>query len=330
MKVSVIIPCHNDLDYLKNVVLTLILTQWGVNEVEILIVNDGSINPDGSLLLLKGYECWNPVLKMIDNPKNYGVGYSFDRGVQEATGDIIILTACDVFPRGRSWFSDVVRACTEHPNEIGCAATIKLSPDNLEMNDASERLYGADLIYKYNGFKEEWKSDILRTDGNYTSILEAKWRTTKDSNEPYEIPCLLGAFYFTTKEFYQKIRGFDTEKGNEWCGHKKYACLEPMLSLKARVYGGTTLIYPNIEVGHVFNRPIEGARSKDYQFWNRLWCAETMFTEEARQSLYSHLKFEHNLSIAQKWIKIHKQTIERVRNRNIKEGNLISIPCLNL
>lgn len=325
MRVSIIIPTHNDFEYLDRVINALIRGSLYDFDGEIILVNDGSIDKDGTALLIQQrYEFGFPLVKVIENKKNYGVGYAFDRGVQEASGDILVLTACDVFPRGRSWLTDVVSAVETHPNSIGCATTIKLTPDNLDMTDASERYYGANLIHKYNGFKEEWRSKILRTNGHYMSILEGQWRHTKDSNEPYEVPCLLGALYFLTKDFYNKIYGFDTEKGNEWRGHKKYACLEPMLSLKARVYGGTTMLHPNIEVGHVFNRKIEGARSKDYQYWNKLWCAETMFSEEARQSLYSHLKFEHNLSVAQQWVKIHKKTIEEVRNRNIKEGTLIS------
>jgi len=309
MKVSIIIPTHSDFEYLERVVWNLIQTEWVGRDYEIIIVNDGSIWPDGTPMDLQEAFYQLDECRVIDNHKNYGVGHSFDRGVSEAQGDIVILTACDVFPKGGSWLVDVINAVKTHPQEIGCAVTLGLSPDNLNMDDADQRYYGADLIYKYNGFKEEWKSKLLNTDGNYTSILEGKWRTTKDSDEPYEIPCLLGAFYFTTKEFYSKIGGFDTEKGNEWRGHKRWSNLEPMLSLKARVYGGTTRLYPNIEVGHIFNRKVEGARSKDYQFWNRLWIAETMFTEDARKSLYDHLKFEHNLSVAQHWIKIHKKTV---------------------
>ena len=179
------------------------------------------------------------------------------------------------------------------------------------------------MVWKYEGYNEKYVSKILRTDGHYTQIIKGQWRKTMDGEEPYEVPCLMGAFYACTKEFYQRIHGFDTVKGELWQGHKKWGHLEPMLSLKARVYGGNTMIVPSVEVGHIFNRPTDGVRSKDFQIWNSLWIAETMLTERCRAELYSFLKAEHNLSVAQKWIEQNKSNVLKVRERNEREGKLI-------
>lgn len=322
MKVSVIIPVHNDLDYLDQTIYSLLWEEDGV-DLEIIVINDGSIRQDGSPLEMKNWWGYPEIISVFNNDKCYGIGYAFDRGVELAQGEIIILSGADVLPKGRKCLKSLIETLKMNPDSILCCTTLGLSPDNLDLDSPNDRYYGADLVWKYAGYNEKYVSKILRTDGHYTQIIKGQWRKTKDGEEPYEVPCLLGAFYACSKEFYTRIGGFDTVKGELWQGHKKWGHLEPMLSLKARVYGGNTMIVPSVEVGHIFNRAVDGVRSKDYQIWNSLWIAETMLTERCRVELYSFLKAEHNLSVAQKWIQQNKSTVLKVRDRNEREGKLI-------
>jgi hypothetical protein len=324
MRISVIIPVKNDFEYLDRVISTLLWDSPYDLDIEIIIINDGSINTDGTKLSIKYWFGHYQCVRVIENDKNYGVGYSFDRGAEMAIGDILVFTACDVFPNGGRCFYDISNLINTYPNEIGCATTIKLIPDNLNMNNDTQRYYGADLLLKYNGFNEKWKSRILRTDGNYTEILKGQWRTTLDSPEPYKITCLMGGLYFCTKEFYQKMHGFDTYKGEQFRGHMKWGHLEPFLSLKAEMYGDGCRLYPEIEVGHVFGRKTEGARGAEYQYWNALWIAYTMLEDDLRDELLDFLKPNHQYSIAQQWVKQHKNVIYEVRERNHREGKLIN------
>ena len=255
------------------------------------------------------------------------MGYSFDRGAEVATGGILILMGSDVFVRGGSVLNRIIESVKRHPNEIGCATCLGLSPGNLDM-DAKDitRRYGADIKWTVGTDDLPPDSKLRRKKGGYTSIIEGQWRRGKDSDKPYIVSCLMGAFYWCSKEFYQRIHGFDTEKGNEWQGHKRWACLEPFLSIKAQVYGGAVRVYPDIEVGHVFGRKTEGARSADFQWWNRYWVAHTMLEEGFRQELLSFPRHEWNKSVAEQWIRLHQSTVQKVRERNQREGKLISKP----
>ena len=119
----------------------------------------------------------------------------------------------------------------------------------------------------------------------------------------------------TSKEFYQKMHGFDTVKGEQFRGHMKWGHLEPMLSLKAEMYGDGCRLYPDIEVGHVFGRKTEGARSAEYQYWNALWIAHTMLDKDLRDELLDFIKPNFQYGIAQQWVKQHRRAGQSHRHR---------------
>jgi glycosyltransferase involved in cell wall biosynthesis len=70
MKVSVIIPCYNDGQYLKNAVASVVnIKSPGI---ELIIVNDGSSDPE-TLLLLDSYTAEG--LKVLSH-ENRGLAYT--------------------------------------------------------------------------------------------------------------------------------------------------------------------------------------------------------------------------------------------------------------
>ena len=91
MKISVIIPCFNEhktintiLDKLKN------LSNF---DKEIIIIDDFS--NDGTKEILQKIENSDEI-KTIFNEKNFGKGYCIKKGIEEASGDIIIIQDADL------------------------------------------------------------------------------------------------------------------------------------------------------------------------------------------------------------------------------------------
>jgi glycosyltransferase involved in cell wall biosynthesis len=91
MKISVIIPCFNEhktinaiLDKLKNLI--------NFNK-EIIIVDDFS--NDGTKEILQKIENSDEI-KTIFNEKNFGKGYCIKKGIEKASGDIIIIQDADL------------------------------------------------------------------------------------------------------------------------------------------------------------------------------------------------------------------------------------------
>jgi len=91
MKISVIIPCFNEHKTI-NTILDKLKNLSNFNK-EIIIVDDFS--NDGTKEILQKIENSGEI-KKIFNEKNFGKGYCIKKGIDEASGDIIIIQDADL------------------------------------------------------------------------------------------------------------------------------------------------------------------------------------------------------------------------------------------
>jgi glycosyltransferase involved in cell wall biosynthesis len=91
MKLSIIIPCYNEVKTIKRIIEKIILVC--PYKIEIIVIDDFST--DGSREALLSIDKAK-IYKLILNEKNFGKGYSINRGIQESTGEIIILQDADL------------------------------------------------------------------------------------------------------------------------------------------------------------------------------------------------------------------------------------------
>ena len=322
--VSVCIPAHNEGDLLKSVLSNLITTAE-TEDFEIILFNDGSKDSSCRFQPLKIKTDFRN-LRIENSPIQYGVGYGIDRAVECATNDFIVIMGADIIT-DYGWLKSVVNALKTHPDTIGCSACVGISPKNMDMHREGRKIrYGADMLVQmdFNDLPKGTQENLIRHKRySYTDLFRAKWRWGKDSDEPYEIPCLLGAFYFCKKEFYQKIHGFDTEAHKRYQGHMNWGHLEPFLSLKAYLYGGSCKVFPNIETGHIFGRITKRHRNRamkpSYSVWNALWIAYTMCDAELRDYLINWLDSELALNRAKTYVRKNMESLLKVRERNKEE-----------
>jgi hypothetical protein len=153
--------------------------------------------------------------------------------------------------------------------------------------------------------------------------MKGKWLPGKLKDEPYEIACLMGAFYFTSKSYYTSLHGWDTIPGVRYSAHTGWGHLEPYISLKSWLYGGGCTMYPDIEAGHVFARVTrskkwdKGARSASTRWFNALFILETMVLDSRiKESIYNHIIPERNYNHGKHMIKANWGKVVEVRERN--------------
>lgn len=91
IKVSVIIPIYNVSKYLEEFLVSL--QKQTFKDIEIILINDGST--DGSLEIIEKYILSSSNMRVINNEKNIGAGYSRNIGLKNAKGKYIIFLDSD-------------------------------------------------------------------------------------------------------------------------------------------------------------------------------------------------------------------------------------------
>jgi glycosyltransferase involved in cell wall biosynthesis len=91
MKLSVIMPVYNERATLREVIERVIAVPL---ELELICVDDGSC--DGSREILDGLQNQYPQLRIFLQANNMGKGAALRRGIQQATGDFVIIQDADL------------------------------------------------------------------------------------------------------------------------------------------------------------------------------------------------------------------------------------------
>ena len=91
MKLSVVIPVYNESGTLREVVERVLAVPL---DLEVLCVDDGS--RDGSREILAGLQSQHPQVRIFSQPRNLGKGAALRRGIQEATGDFVVIQDADL------------------------------------------------------------------------------------------------------------------------------------------------------------------------------------------------------------------------------------------
>jgi len=91
MKLSVVIPVYNERGTLRQLLQRVLQVPF---ETEVLCIDDGST--DGSRELLAELEAQHPQLRVFFQANNAGKGAALRRGIQEASGDFVIIQDADL------------------------------------------------------------------------------------------------------------------------------------------------------------------------------------------------------------------------------------------
>lgn len=118
-KLSIIVPVYNVEKYLPK--CSESLTNQTLKDIEIICVNDGSI--DNSLAILKEFASKDSRIKIIDN-QHQGVAKTRNTGIEQATGEYIGFVDSDDFI-DIDFFEKLYNSATENNSDIAIASILK-------------------------------------------------------------------------------------------------------------------------------------------------------------------------------------------------------------
>jgi len=275
MNISIIIPYHNEgQDFIET-------TVRGIKETidveyEIIIVDDCSTAPCEEI---EG-------VTLIRHEENTGVGTAFDTGVAASKYDNLFLMGSDIRFVPNNWASKMIREVDNHPKAFICTRCVGINKDNMDVESRLDRGWNGATILFYHDHKSHPKKGLA-----FKNILEAKWLPfNKDRSKSYEIPCILGAAYGVKKEWYNYVDG--------WWGHRSWGTLEPYISLKSWLFGGSCRAASHIDTAHIFKPTGTHGTKLHHLVYNKLLTANLLADDKNRDRLVDFLKTDEHMKRA--------------------------------
>ncbi len=93
-QLSIVIPCYNEQATIEKILEEVQEVNLGTTKKEILIVDDGS--KDGTRDILKKLAAKQSNIKLLFQAHNQGKGAALKRGIQESTGDVVVVQDADL------------------------------------------------------------------------------------------------------------------------------------------------------------------------------------------------------------------------------------------
>lgn len=289
MNLSVIIAHHQEPQHLVATIRSIRQTA-PVENVEIVVVDDGGFYPDHkpgeSVLDFSKKEN----IRFIAIPDRRGNAFCRTLGSKHADGDWLMFTdAHMVFEP--NWFerfcvhatADIEPKAVETPT-LFCGPYLS-SREEWEGVREPDVFYGARHYYWERGLSDGRAWDIL-------GILPLPEPACTVGLGSWEVPAVIGANYFISKEWFNRIGGLQCQCGwsvDEW-----------PLSVKTWLAGGAVRIMPDVRVRHILYRTGFGkdgygkGMTQGQLLFNKLSVAyQTMPLEQYR-------RFVMNLPLASK------------------------------
>ncbi|MBE3086029.1 MAG: glycosyltransferase [Bacteroidetes bacterium] len=260
MELSIIIPYHNEGVEFISATLVSIRETIDIEDYEIIIVDDGSTEK---------IELSFPRTKIVSHVTNKGVGAAFDTGVRSAKSNNLFLMGSDIRFQKNKWASQMLEEIKQHPKAFTCTSCVNINSENMDIEERKKVGVptGATILMFHDK-----KSNPRATD-TFRGIIEAKWLPFIPNRDidSYEIPCILGAAYGVSKEWYNYVDG--------WEGHRLWGTLEPYISLKSWFFGGSCRCASRIHTAHIFKKTGTHGTPQDILMYNKMFTATVLFED---------------------------------------------------
>ena len=207
-KISVIVPVYNVEKYLGEC-LDSIINQT-LKEIEIICVNDGSI--DNSLSILKEYASKDIRIKIIDK-ENEGLGYTRKVGLNNATGEYILFCDSDDYYVELTAFEELYNYIEKVKVDIVIFDFIQKDENTKKINNVSDT-YDQNVVFTHRNIENIFDHVALCWQKIYSRDFLTKYddwyfpKHVKYEDVPFHYQVILRAkiSYFNRSFYVWRIR----------------------------------------------------------------------------------------------------------------------------
>lgn len=195
MKLSIIILNYNTKNLLRLCLKNLLNLKFD-NSVEIIVVDNGSA--DGSVAMVKNFF---PQIKLIISPKNVGHAAGNNLGINQSTGEFILILNTDIIITNKDDIAKVLNFMNSHP-DISIVGPKLLNGNGTIQNSCYRKYKFFTPIYRRTplGELKFARQDLQRHlmwDFDHQTTCEVEW--------------ILGACMFIRRDFLNKHGFFDEQ-----------------------------------------------------------------------------------------------------------------------
>ncbi|HEX2093530.1 MAG TPA: glycosyltransferase [Longimicrobiaceae bacterium] len=258
-------------------------------QIDIIAVDDAS---EGELDTLADFAN----VTYVRNRDRIGSAGSKHLGAALANTPFVLIIDAHMRFRHDRWCRRIVKALEREPSTAFCTVCLGLSASNMNPLLPRGRYYGADLV-----LASEQTADPGRP---ASEILEPKW-ARRQRGRCYDVPCILGANYAFSKQWFMSIRGLEGLRG--------WGTEEPFLSLKTWLAGGRCRILTDVQIGHMFRDHAPYRTPVAHLVYNKIFLCRTILPPDLAESLVRLLPRGAAFEEAMRMIEADHDTIDEAR-----------------
>lgn len=298
-ELTVIIPFLNEGEEIKNTVDSIRTTTN--HNVHIILINDCSTDCYDYQKISKSYNC-----KYINHTERQGVANSRNEGVNQCQTRYFLLLDGHMRFYEKDWDNHLLELLKKYPRALLCGRSkeLRFNEKNEIIDTVEPKTYGAYIeIFGKSFFNAAW---------NYCD------------NQPFahlsEIPCILGATYAMSKDYWQLLRGVE--------GLLTYGTDEELLSMKVWLEGGKCLLVKDWIVGHIYRNRFPYQIYDKEIIYNKLYVIELLLPYKEKSALFRQMKNAYGQIFSEAYILLQqnykhiiemKEYLQKIANRPIDE-----------
>lgn len=253
-KLSVCLSFLNEGEEVGNTVRSI--RETAGNSVDIIAVNDASTDGYDYESDLKGLN-----VHYFVNKRRIGSAAGKEKAVQISSTPYFLLLDAHMRFYQKDWAQRIVEELEKNSHQLLCCQNKALvkEADGTIKDKGEMGAYGA-----YLQFEEEFYIPQIKWNGNLqVSCLE-----------PGQIPAVLGACYCASKEYWNKLKGYQ--------GLLQYGSEEAYISIKAWMEGGGCRLLNDISIGHIYRDQAPYRSRGLHLVYNHVVTTELLFPSSER------------------------------------------------